>query len=290
MPAEAAAADQQRGVKTVAGRFQSLFSDRKPIIAMAHVPPLPGTPLYDEKGGVPGLVESVGADLAILLEADVDAVLFCNEGDRPYALAAGYEGVAVMTRIVSELAPADRPFGVDFLWDADAALAIAVGTGASFMREVVTGVYESDMGLWHTDAAKLLRDRRRLDAHDLAILMNITPEFASSIGTRQPAAVARSTAISSLADGILVSGPMAGASPEEDTVAAVRAAVPEDVPVLVNTGVNRQNVASFLRVADGAIVGSALKRDGYTWNPVDPNRVDDLIQAARDARAISPGA
>jgi predicted TIM-barrel enzyme len=67
-----------------------------------------------------------------------------------------------MTRVVAELAPADRPFGVDFLWDADAALAIAAATGASFIREVATGVYESDMGLWNADAARLLRERRRL--------------------------------------------------------------------------------------------------------------------------------
>ncbi len=254
---------------------------------MAHLPPLPGTPLYDERKGLQGLIEAVAADLEILLRADFDAVMFCNEGDRPYSFSAGYEGVAVMTRIVSELGPSDRPFGVDFLWDADAALAIALATGAAFLREVATGVYESDMGLWRTDAGRLLRDRRRLGAEDVAVLMNVTPEFASAIGTRDPAVVARSTAISSLADCILVSGPMAGASPDQSTVAAVRDAVPHDVPVLVNTGVTVENVATFLGIADGVIVGSALKRDGHTWNPVDLDRVRQFVQAAR---AVSSGA
>lgn len=110
------------------------FDCEKPVIAMAHLPPPPGSPLYDERGGVAGIVESVRADLEILLPAGFDAVLFCNEGDRPYALVAGPEGVAVMARVVAELAPRDRMFGVDFLWDASAALAIAVATGASFMR------------------------------------------------------------------------------------------------------------------------------------------------------------
>src|SRR5581483_3484617 len=49
------------------------------------------------------------ADLATLLAAEFDAVMFCNEGDRPYALTAGPEGVAAMTRVVAELAPRDRP-------------------------------------------------------------------------------------------------------------------------------------------------------------------------------------
>lgn len=262
------------------GRFRDLFPDRKPVIAMAHVPPLPGTPLYDASRGVDGLVESVAADLKVLLDEGVDAVIFCNEGDRPYAFEAGYDGVAVMTRVVTELRPTDRPFGVDYLWDARAALAIGVATGASFMREVATGVYESDMGLWHTDAAGLLRERRRLES-DIAILMNVTPEFASPIGNRSVGAVARSTAVSSLADAILISGPMAGAEPDLAVLREARAAVDLEIPVLVNTGAKAGNIRTFLEVADGCIVGSDLKTDGYTWNPIDPRRVRAFMREAR---------
>lgn len=261
-------------------RFRKIFPQGKPLIAMAHLPPLPGTPLYDAEAGMDGVIEAVRADLAILLEAGFDAVLFCNEGDRPYALRAGYEGVAALTRVVTELAPRDRPFGVDFLWDPQAALAVAVATGASFMREVTTGVYESDMGLWNTDAAALLRERRRLDADRLAVFMNVTPEFASQIGRRRVGEVARSAAVSSLADAILVSGPMAGAEPALEALREAKEAVGDKVPVLVNTGAKAANIAAFLEVADGAIVGSDLKRDGYTWNPVDPERVRRFMEAA----------
>src|SRR5215208_4974494 len=144
---------------------------------MAHLPPLPGTPLYDDVGGPGAIVEAVGRDVEILTQAGFDAVLFCNEGDRPYQLKATFEGVAMMARVVAEVAPRDRPFGVDYLWDAEAALAVAATSGASFIREVVTGVYESDMGLWAPDAARLLRRRRELNADHVAVFMNITPEF-----------------------------------------------------------------------------------------------------------------
>src|SRR5262249_55867334 len=134
-------------------RFAGIFGakKRKPIIAMAHLPPLPGTPLYDRQAGVEGILSSVANDLEVLLQHDFDAIMFCNEGDRPYTLKMDFEAVAVMTRIVTRLAPRDRPFGVDFLWDARAAMAVAAATGAAFIREVVTGVYESDMGLWSPD-------------------------------------------------------------------------------------------------------------------------------------------
>ncbi len=261
-------------------RFRDLFPTGKPIIAMAHVPPLPGTPLYDADKGVDGLVDGVAGGLKVLLDAGVDAVMFCNEGDRPYSFQAGYEGVAAMTRVVTELRPSDRPFGVDFLWDARAALAIGVATGATFMREVTTGAYESDMGLWTTDAGALLRERRRLDS-DIGIFMNITPEFASPIGDRTVGALARSVSVSSLPDAILVSGPMAGVEPDVATLRQVRDAVDPDVPVLVNTGSKAGNIAEFLAVVDGCIVGSDLKVDGYTWNAVDPDRVKRFMDAAR---------
>lgn len=264
----------------MARSFRDLFPSGKPIIAMAHVPPLPGTPLYDERRGVDGLVDSVRTDVRMLLDGGVDAVMFCNEGDRPYTFNAGYEGVSVMTRVVAELRPTDRPFGVDFLWDARAALAIGVATGASFMREVATGTYESDMGLWSPDAAGLLRERRRLQS-EISIFMNVTPEFASTLGSRSVGVMARSAVVSSLADAILISGPMAGSEPDIAMLREARETVDRAVPVLVNTGAKSSNIAAFLQVADGCIVGSDLKVDGYTWNPVDPERVRRFVKAAR---------
>jgi membrane complex biogenesis BtpA family protein len=265
-------------------RFRTIFPNvAKPLIAMAHVPPLPGTPLYDGVAGVQGLIDHVKRDTELLLDGGFDAIMFCNEGDRPYQLRAGLEASAVMTRIAAECRPTDRPFGVDFLWDAQCALAIAVGSGASFMREVVTGSWESDMGQWEPDAATLLRNRRNFGRDDLAIFANITPEFASSTGLRTPAQIAVSTVVSSLVDVILVSGPMAGSEPDVSLVASVREVVEKSVPVLLNTGAKAETIQEYFKYADGCIVGSYLKRDGYTWNEVDPERVKRFVDAARSA-------
>lgn len=263
-------------------RLPGLFPGvAKPLIAMAHVPALPATPLYNAEEGIGGLVRHLRRDVAVLADAGFDAVMFCNENDRPYTLKADMVAAAVMARVVTECIPDAIPFGVDYLWDARCALAVAVATEAAFMREVVTGVWESDMGLWTPDAAGLARQRRFCDADRLAVLMNVTPEFASSTGRRSPADIARTVAASSLPDAILVSGPMAGAQPEASTVAEVRQAVPAEIPVLLNTGAKATNIASFLEVADGCIVGSDLKVDGYTWNPVDPARAAAFVRAAR---------
>jgi membrane complex biogenesis BtpA family protein len=264
--------------------LRTTFGVDKPVIAMAHIPPMPATPLYDAAGGPDAIVEAVRRDVAILVDGGVDAVMFCNEGDRPYQLRAGFEGVAMLSRVVTECRPSSIPFGVDFLWDPRAALSVAAVTGASFIREVATGVYESDMGLWAPDAADLLRYRRTLDAEGVAVFMNVTPEFASPIGRRTTGQVARSVVVSSLADAILVSGPMAGSEPDLEAVREAKDAVAGDAPVLLNTGAKSTNIRAFLGVADGVIVGSDLKVDGYTWNPVDPARVEAFIAAAHAAR------
>src|SRR5262245_36440462 len=215
--------------------FLQLFAVPKPVIAMAHFPALPGTPRYNATLGIDGMVERMRQDLRHLLDNGVDAVMFCNEDDRPYTFHADFEAIAVMTRVITELRPQNRPFGVDFLWDAKAPLAIAKATGAAFIREVVTGVYESDMGLWPPDAAALYRYRRQIDAGNVRIFANITPEFASALGSRTIGQRARSAAVSSLVDALLISGAMAGAEPDLSWLREAKQAVSDlHIPVLLN--------------------------------------------------------
>ena len=64
---------------------------------------------------------------------------------------------------------------------------------------------------------------------------------------------------------------------------AVKRVLPS-VPVLANTGVKHATVGDVLRIADGCVVGSALKRDGDTWKAVDPERAKDFMDRARAAR------
>jgi hypothetical protein len=69
---------------------------------------------------------------------------------------------------------------------------------------------------------------------------------------------------------------MAGAEADLSIIKDIKSHI--DAPVFVNTGVKAHNVKDYLSVADGAIVGSSLKVDGYTWNPVDPKRVEEFME------------
>lgn len=265
--------------------LEQLFGRSKPVIAMMHLLPLPGRPLYDSQGGVAAIVDALRRDLDILQEGGVDGLLFCNEGDRPYPFHTDRAPIAAMAAVIGELRPhIALPYGVDLLWDPMAALAVAQAVRASFVREVFTGVYDSDMGLWQPDAAAALDYRRQIGADSVRLFFNIEPEFARPVAERPVGALARSVVVSSLADAILISGAMAGAEADLSHICEAKEAVPM-TPVLANTGVKIETVRATLAVADGVIVGTGLKHDGYTWNPVDPERVRRFmaeVQAARE--------
>jgi hypothetical protein len=264
--------------------FARVFRERRPVIAMVHLAASPGTPRYDVAAGLEGMVEAARKDLRALQAAGFDAVMFGNENDRPYELEVDTAASATMAYVVGRLAgELAVPFGINILWDPKATIAVAAATGASFVREIFTGAYASDMGLWTPDAGAALRYRKRLDRGDLALLYNVSAEFAYSLDRRSLADRARSAVFSSVPDAILVSGAITGEAAKMEDVEAVKAALPK-TPVLANTGVKHATIADVLAVADGCIVGSALKVDGDTWKPVDPERAREFMALARAAR------
>ena len=265
-------------------KLKATFGSDKPIIGMVHLPPLPGSPLYDPKGGMRKIVDSCAKDIEALQGGGVDAMMFGNEGDRPYLLKASPVTLAAMAQAIGEVKRLIKiPFGVNYLWDPVATVALAIASGAGFAREIFTGIYDSDMGLWAPDAAGAVRLRTDGHRQDLVLMFNINAEFASPVGSRPIAQRAKSAVFSSLADIILVSGPMTGQPAETADLKLVKDALP-DTPVFANTGVNLDNVADVLKIADGAVIGTHFKIDGNTWNGVDKARVKRFMDKVRKLR------
>jgi membrane complex biogenesis BtpA family protein len=267
--------------------ISDVFSVEKPIVAMCHLQPLPGDPNYDADAGVEGVLEAARRDLQALQDGGVDAVMFSNEASLPYLTKVETITTATMARIVGELRSSITvPFGVNVLWDPSATIDLAVATGALFVREVFTGVYASDFGLWNTDAGQTARHRRAISGQKVRLLYNIVPEAAVYVNDRDVASIAKSTVFNCQPDGLCVSGLTAGAHTSAETLRSVKDAVP-GTPVFANTGVRADTVAAQLEIADGAVVGTAFKRDGYIWNEVDEKRVHELMLAARAARGAA---
>ena len=253
-------------------RLQAIFGDKKPVIGMVHLPASPGQPQSFNQAPLEVLVKNVQKDVQALLSGGIDGLLFCNESDLPYTTRVAQEVGSWAAYFIGEMkSQMDKPYGVNLLWDPIASIAVAASTGASFVREVMCGSFASEMGILQPDPAAVVQTRTRLRAEHIALLTNIVPEFATALADRTVAQRAQAAAYFGF-DALLVSGPVAG---EEFSVKDVQEAKSKSngVPVFANTGVKLENIEKTLQMSDGVIIGSSLKVDGKTFNPVDPNRV-----------------
>ncbi|MGE5483599.1 MAG: BtpA/SgcQ family protein [Ignavibacteriales bacterium] len=260
------------------------FGVPKPIIGMCHLRAMPGDPHYDKQGGMHEVVKAARLDLNALQEGGVDAILFSNEFSLPYLTKSHMETVASMARVLGELmAEIKVPFGVDVLWDPMASISLAAATGAKFVREVFTGVYAGDFGLWNTNCGEVVRYQHSIGADSVRLFFNIVPEAAQYLAQRDVEQTAKSTVFNTRPDALCVSGLTAGRETDIQMLKIVKDAVP-GVPVFANTGVRLENIESQLSIADGAIVGTTFKAGGVFSNPVDVERVRKIMDRVRQIR------
>jgi hypothetical protein len=91
---------------------------RKTVVAIVHIPALPGSPDYDAASGMTKIIASVITDLEALHSGGVNVVMFGNEFDRPYVLKTPPEGLAALASVIGQVKSIIKvPFGVNYLWD-----------------------------------------------------------------------------------------------------------------------------------------------------------------------------
>ncbi|GHT77476.1 sgc region protein SgcQ [Spirochaetia bacterium] len=264
--------------------IKETFNTYKPVVAMCHFDALPGDPKYDMKKGLSWVIDRAITNLNALQGGGVDAVMFSNEFSLPYLIKTEPITQAVMARIIGQIRREIRvPFGVNILWDPKATVELAVAVEASFVREIFTGVYAGDFGLWDTNYGAVARTRNQLGGEAVKLMFNIYPEASVYLGNRTLSDIARTTVFNAQPDILCVSGRTAGAETSPVLLKEVTEAVP-DTPVFANTGVNAGNVAEQLRIADGAVIGTAFKRNNDFFGLVDEARVAQLMDAVRAFR------
>lgn len=263
--------------------LSSIFKSTKPIIGMVHLPASPGQPQAKSNPDLKAVIESVKFDVKALQDGGIDGLLFCNESDLPYTTNLSSEVGAWTTFFIGAVYDKIKiPYGVNLLWDPIASIEAAAGCGATFVREVMCGSFASEMGILSPDPAIVAQTRTRLKADHIALFTNIVPEFASALERRTVQERAKAAEYFGF-DAILISGPVAGIPfSDEDLLAAKETA--KKIPVFANTGVNAKTIGNTLKIADGVISGSSMKVDGMTFNPVDPKRVIELVEAANKSR------
>ena len=264
--------------------IKETFGTYKPIIAMCHLRAMPGDLYYDKDGGMEKVVDYARQEFLALQEGGVDAVMFSNEFSLPYLKKVNPETTACMARVIGELKPEIKiPFGVNVLWDPFASIDLAAATGALFIREIMSGVYASDFGLWNTDSGEIARHRVRLGQEKLKLLYNIVPESSVYLAERSIESIAKTTVFNCRPDVICVSGATAGSGVDTDILGRVKNAIP-DTAVFANTGCKVNTIENIFKIADGAVVGTTFKKDGKFENHVEKARVIEFMDKVNSIR------
>jgi membrane complex biogenesis BtpA family protein len=264
-----------------------LFGVAKPIIATIHLLPLPGAPRYDGQP-VKDIYRHAVEDAARYAEGGVDGLIVENEGDIPYLKPdhLGPETAACMAVATAAVIDAvGLPTGVLVLANATVhSIAVAKAAGATFVRaNQWANAYIANEGYLEGTAATALRYRSSLAAGDIRVFADVHVKHGSH-------AIVADRTIQELthdneafdADVLIATGQRTGDATRSEEVTAISDVATR--PVLVGSGLTAANARTLLGLADGAIVGSAMKEGGVWWNPVsvaNTRKIMDVVKGFR---------
>jgi membrane complex biogenesis BtpA family protein len=256
-----------------------MFGAGKPIIGMLHLPALPGSP--QNKLDMDAILDWVLEDAKALVEGGIHALVIENFGDIPfYPQQVPPHTVAFMTALGVEVKRQfHRPLGINVLRnDAESAIAIAAAVSAEFIRvNVHVAARLTDQGLIEGAAHRTLRYRKLLGS-DIKIFADVDVKHSAPLAARDLKVEVEELVGRGCADAIIVTGAATGSKTSLEDLRAAKSAA-GTTHVIAGSGVDAKNIAAVLQAADGAIVGTSLKRGGITVNPVDPERVRALMSA-----------
>ena len=266
------------------GLIKSLFGVPRALIGVVHTQALPGTPSCTQT--IDQLVETAFAEARVYAAAGFHGVVIENTHDRPYLKGSvGPEIVSAMAVIGREVRRASAlPLGVQVLAGAnDCALAVALASGASFVRvEGFVFAHVADEGLIQSSAGALLRYRRAIGAEHIRVFADIKKKHSAHALTADVSLTETARAAEFfLADGVIVSGVATGQPTEVADVTAVARAVA--IPTLVGSGITLANLRDY-DDADALIVGSSVKQGGIWSGPIDERQVAAVASAFNSQR------
>lgn len=256
--------------------MNKLDFNKKLIIGMVHCLPFPGTVKYSDD--MSKIVSQAIEDAKTLESAGADAVIIENMGDDPFNEKLDNVQVAALASVSTLVAQKiNIPIGIDAAMnDYETALSVAKVIGADFVRiPVFVDTVEYYGGIIEPCARKALLYRKSINAEDVKIFADIQVKHTHMLLPTVSIEDSAGAAISCGADAIIVTGTHIGKETPMEIIKKVKAM--SSIPVLVGSGVRKENIKEQLELADGAIIGSSLKVDGVISNPISYDLTKEII-------------
>lgn len=262
---------------------QEIFGINKVLIGMIHCPAFPGSPRY--RGADMNVIyDACMRDAEACIEGGLHGLVIENHGDIPFSKPddIGPETTGFMSVVTDRIASAiGVPLGINVLANAPIpAFAIAMAGGAKFIRvNQWANAYVANEGFMEGRAAEAMRYRSMLRAEHIKVFADSHVKHGSHaiVADRSIEELTRDLAFFD-ADGIIATGQRTGNSATMEEIDEIGSAT--HLPLLVGSGVTKDNIVDILGRTNGVIVASSLKYDGVWWNAVDIDRVKAFRKAA----------
>lgn len=267
--------------------IKGIFGTDKAVIGMIHLKPLPGAPHYTGES-MESVYEFALQDVRAFEEGGVDGLIIENAWDIPFAKPddIGYETVAALSTVAEKLKRETHlPIGINVLANAALpALAVAKANDLPFVRvNQWVNAYVANEGFMEGESARALRYRSGIKGEDIKIFADVHVKHGShSIVADRSLKDQTHDAIFFDADVLIATGNRTGDETEVDEIEGIKSNT--ELPVIVGSGMDENNVEKILSVANGCIVGSSLKEGGLWWNSVDAKRVKTFMENVKNLR------
>lgn len=240
--------------------FFEIFPPKKVIIGVIHFPPLLG---YPKSPGLAIALKNALQDLKTLERGGVDGIIFENNYDIPHKPLVDPQIITAMTFLGEKIRQATTlPLGASVLWnDYKAALSIAKVLGLQFIRiPVFVDKVKTGCGVIVGQPKKVVNFRKFIKAENIALFTDIQVKHSKLLSKHNLATSAR-LAVKNGSDAVIITGKWTGQAPAMVELKSVRESIGK-FPILVGSGTDEENIEDLLKYANGAIVGTFLKKGG----------------------------
>jgi membrane complex biogenesis BtpA family protein len=232
------------------------ISKKKWLVGVVRLLPLMGYPKFS---GLNKVVKTALSDIHKLEVAGFQGALIDNDA-HPHVIRSSPEMVASFAIIMKELISKSKiPLGVQFLLDdPEAALAIAKVSGAVFIRtDFFVDKVKTNYGVMIPRAKQIVQLRKLIHAQKVKIFADVQVKYSQLLESKT-LEKSVSQAIIAKADGIIITGSKSGVAPVFSNLVKAKL-VAKDVPIIIGSGLNSNNLHELMKVANGAFVGTAIR-------------------------------
>ena len=235
--------------------FRQVFGN-KPVFGMLHL-----------SGEDP--VQQAIKELRIFEQEGIDAVIVENYYGSKQDVVKTLDAIScINTKVIVGVNVLPNEFTESF--------SLAQKYGARFVQlDYVSGRYFE--GTFDSDSYKLIREK----FPEILVLGGVHPKYYTPLTDSNLEFDLRQGM--QRAEAIVVTGNETGKETPLHKIKFFRQVLGNH-SLIIGAGITQKNAYNQLQIADGVIVGTGLKYDGITQNPVERNRVKKLMNVIRDLR------